>query len=402
MPENSTRPLLLRGARAVLSDGVVERAALTIEGGRIGRFVDEGEALPDHDVEPVDLSGLTLYPGFIDLHIHGAAGVDTMEAVANVLHRVAQVLAREGDTCWLPTLVPAPAEDYEQAVRAIEQLMSEQSSDPPAAKGARALGVHYEGPFVNTQQCGALRTNYFRTYRSSHDAESLPRVGRREARHMTTLAPEIEGGIELVRALVERGWIVSLGHTRAEVSKLEEARAAGARHMTHFLNAMSPLHHRAPGPIGWGLLRDDIGVDLIADGVHSDPLMLQLVVRCKSAARVALISDSIAPAGQGDGEYRVWGETITVRDGRTSNERGSIAGSVITMADGVRMMLRLGFAPHEVARMASTNPAQLLGLKDSRGSIAAGKRADLTALDSEGRVRLTIIDGKIEVDERSS
>jgi N-acetylglucosamine-6-phosphate deacetylase len=165
--------------------------------------------------------------------------------------------------------------------------------------------------------------------------------------------------------------------------------------MTHFLNAMSPLHHRAPGPVGWGLLQDDVTVDLIADGVHSDPLVLRLVLRCKTPARVSLISDSVAPAGLGDGEYSVWGETIKVTDGRTSNERGSIAGSVITMHDAVRNVAALGLAETEVARVASLNPARLLGMENEFGSIEEGKRADLTALDADARVRLTLVGGRV-------
>ena len=215
---------------------------------------------------------------------------------------------------------------------------------------------------------------------------------------MITLAPEVEGGVELVRELVRRGWVVSVGHTRANVETLEGARRAGARHMTHFLNAMSPLHHREPGPVGWGLLQDDVTVDLIADGVHSDPLMLRLVIRCKTPDRISLISDAVAPAGLGDGEYKVWGETIRVERGRTRNERGSIAGSVATLASAARMVSSLGASETDLARMASHNPAHLLGLSHDRGTIEQGKRADLTALDHEGRVRLTLVGGRVAFD----
>jgi N-acetylglucosamine-6-phosphate deacetylase len=216
---------------------------------------------------------------------------------------------------------------------------------------------------------------------------------------MITVAPEIEGGVELVRELTTRGWIVSIGHTRADVAALEEASAAGARHMTHFFNAMSPLNHRAPGPVGWGLMRDDVTCDIIADGQHVALLMLQLALRCKTASRLMLISDAVAPTGQGDGEFRIWNEKITVAGGRTQNERGSIAGSVITMHDAVRQMLALGVAPHEVAQMASANPARLLGLAESYGTIEEGKRADLTALDEAGRVQLTLIGGRVAFDQ---
>lgn len=360
--------------------------------GRIARIFHIDDRSTVEAEREIDLGGLTLYPGFVDAHIHGAVGVDTMEASADDLYRVALFLAREGVTTWLPTLVPAPEEDYRRSVAAIGELMREQDARPVAA---RAVGVHYEGPFVNERQCGALRTQFFRAFRGAADVDALATLDVPGAAHLMTMAPEVEGGVELIQELRARGWVVSIGHTRADVAVLEGARAAGARHITHFLNAMSPLHHREPGPIGWGLMADDVTLDLIADGVHSDPLVLSLVIRCKTPARVSLISDAVAPAGLGDGEYRLWGETIRVAEGRTSNERGSIAGSVISMRDAVRNVSRLGLSEHEVARMASLNPARLLGLDGVCGSIEEGKRADLTALDAEGRVRLTIIGGRV-------
>ncbi|PYS80815.1 MAG: N-acetylglucosamine-6-phosphate deacetylase, partial [Acidobacteria bacterium] len=202
-------------------------------------------------------------------------------------------------------------------------------------------------------------------------------------------------GAELIKELRARGWIVSLGHTRATVEVLDRALAAGARHLTHFMNAMPRLHQRAPGPVGWGLLHDEVTCDVIADGVHIDPLMLKLILRTKTAERVSLISDAIAATGLGDGDYEVWGEKISVNNGRTQNARGSIAGSVITMLDAVRMMLSLGASEIEIARMASTNPARLLGIDHDCGSIEKGKRADLVALDRDAAVRLTIIGGAL-------
>lgn len=384
--------LLLRNARLVLPGHVAEGSGLLIERGRIARLLEDGEDLEAPGLPSIDLAGATLFPGFIDVHIHGSVGVDTMEATAEDLRRVARFLAARGVTAWLPTLVPAPAEDYARAAHAIRELMTTEADQPPAAA---ALGVHYEGPFVNERQCGALRVPYFRAYQSPSDADSLPRIDLDGAAHMMTLAPEVEGGVELIKHLRQRGWVVSVGHTRADIDTLERARASGARHMTHFPNAMPPLHHRAPGPVAWGMLRDDVTVDVIADGVHSDPLMLELVLRTKTPARVALISDAVAPAGLGDGRYRVWGETIQVTDGRTSNERGSIAGSVITMHDAARLVSRLGFPETDLARMASLNPARLLGLEHERGSIEQGKRADLTAVDDEGNVRLTLVGGRV-------
>lgn len=397
-PNPSAPALLLRNARVVLPERVIERADLLVEEGRIARLLESPAESPGLIKATLDLEGLTLLPGFIDAHIHGSVGVDTMEADADDLHRVAVFLAQNGVTAWLPTLVPAPEEDYRKAAQAIEQLMRKQETH---AAAARVLGVHYEGPFINSAQCGALRPAYFRTFESAASVEELAMINESGAVHMITIAPEIEGGVELVAELKRRGWVVSIGHTRAEVPQLDSAYAAGARHMTHFMNAMSPLHHRAPGPIGWGLLRDDVSVDVIADGIHVDPLMLQLLLRCKTPKSLTLISDAVAPAGLGDGEYEIWGETITVAGGRTRNQRGNIAGSVITMREAVRMMLALDASLIEAAQMAATNPARVLGVGSECGSIEEGKRADLTALDAQGNVRLTLVGGRVAFDNLS-
>jgi N-acetylglucosamine-6-phosphate deacetylase len=255
------------------------------------------------------------------------------------------------------------------------------------------LGIHYEGPFVNTAQCGALHKDYFKTYQGPIDLRSLPipRTGIK----MTTMSPEIEGGIELVRALKEKGWIISIGHTRADVEVLDRAFDAGARHMTHFMNAMAPLHHRNPGPIGWGLSRSDVSCDIIADGIHLDPFVLKLLLRIKGSGALSLISDAIAAAGKGDGEYQIWGETISVSNGRTSNSHGSIAGSVISLLDAVKMMRTLGVSDVDIARMASSNPAHVLGIDNECGSIEVGKRADLVAIDANGDVKLTVVGGEV-------
>src|SRR5262249_7110734 len=154
---------------------------------------------------------------------------------------------------------------------------------------------------------------------SLQELDELPLLKSAGAIHMMTMAPEIEGGIDLIGELKRRGWIVSIGHTRALVDVLNRALAAGARHTTHLINAMTPLHHRTIGAVGWGLIHDEVTCDLIADGSHIDPSILQILVRNKTTHNVSLISDAIAAAGKGDGEYQIWGETITVKDGRTQN-----------------------------------------------------------------------------------
>lgn len=389
--------VLLRNTRIVLPDHVTEPSSILIDGDRIARVFD-AESHSTSKVEAiVDLAGLTVFPGFIDIHIHGAIGVDTMEANPEELLQIAEFLATQGVTGWLPTLVPASLEQYEQAISSIEQAVAQTSvCDDRGDHRLKSvpLGVHYEGPFVNSEQCGALHREHFRTFGSASDLDELPVVNTPGAIHMMTLAPEVDGGIDLIKELTRRSWITSIGHTRATLATLDQAGDAGARHMTHFMNAMTPLHHRNPGPVCWGLLNDQVTIDMIADGVHLDPSILKLILRSKSADRISLISDAIAAAGRGDGDYEIWGEKIVVKDGRTQNARGSIAGSVITMLDAVRLMRSLKVPETEVARMAATNPARLLGLND-RGSIQAGKRADLVALDANLNVKATVVGGAL-------
>src|SRR6185369_7066116 len=378
----SPRKLLLRDAKIVLVGRIIEDGTIVIEDEYI---VSVSERPTEADVETLSLGGATVLPGFIDVHNHGAVGVDVMGASADGLAAVSAYLATQGVTGWLATLVPGSDENYASVSAAVGQARND-------SQGARVLGIHYEGPFVNSAQCGALHTEYFKTYSSPKDLDSLP-VPQNAVR-MTTMAPEVAGGVELVRELKKRGWVISIGHTRADLQVLDDACAAGARHMTHFMNAMAPLHHRSPGPIAWGLSRDDVTVDLIADGVHIHPFMLRLLMKTKGANAISLISDAIAAAGRGDGDYQIWGETITVKNGRTANAAGSIAGSVISMLDAVRLLHSLGISYIDLAQMASSNPAKLLGLDKDCGSIEVGKRADLVALDIDGKVKLTLVGGR--------
>jgi N-acetylglucosamine-6-phosphate deacetylase len=342
-------------------------------------------------VDEIDVSRASLLPGFIDMHNHGAFGHDVNSSTAQEMLDVAAFLAKNGVSAWLPTLVPDSDENYERIIGEIDRLMELQEGKPVA----QALGVHYEGVFANEAMCGALRPRYFKSGQWSVDGGQLPRL--KKGVHMTTLAPEIDGGIDLIKRLVGEGWIVSIGHTKADLATLDAAFEAGARHMTHFFNAMTGIHHRDIGVAGWGLAKTDVSFDIIADGIHVAPQMLKLACETKGIEHVSLISDSVAPTGLGDGEFELWNEKISVTKGRTRNERGSIAGSVITMHDAVREMLRLGFSESDVAKMASSNPAAVLGLGSEIGSIEVGKRADVVALDIDGNIEFTMIGGQMVV-----
>jgi N-acetylglucosamine-6-phosphate deacetylase len=257
---------------------------------------------------------------------------------------------------------------------------------------AQAVGVHYEGVFANEKMCGALRPQFFKTF-TGKELDELPKL--REGVHFTTFAPEISGGIELTKALVEQNWIASIGHTKADFQTLEKACECGAKHITHFYNAMTGLHHREIGVVGWAFGREDVTCDIIADGIHVHPKMLEFAYKVKTSKNLMLISDAISATGLGDGEYEIWDEKISVVNGKTQNERGSIAGSVITILNAVKTMLSIGISEVEVSQMASLNPAKLLGIEKDFGSIEIGKRADLVVLDEKLNPLLTIISGKI-------
>ena len=347
--------------------------------------VGAGGSLTGGDVR--DGTGLTLYPGFIDVHNHGAVGVDVNEADVDGLVAIAEFLAKEGVTAWMPTLVPDSDEVYRRVIDAINRLMEIQSEMPIA----RPVGVHYEGVFANETMCGALRPEFFKTF-TGREVADLPRL--KNGVHMTTFAPEVENGVELAAELTRQGWVASIGHTKADVATLDRAAAAGARHVTHFFNAMTGIHHRDVGVAGWALTNPEVTFDIIADGIHVNPRMVEMACRTKTPEKTILISDSVAPTGLGDGSFELWGETVVVENKRTRNERGSIAGSVISMLDAVNGVRSIGFTPSEVAKLASANPAKLLGLDDLRGSIEPGKRADLVAVNSDGNVEFVMIGGK--------
>lgn len=372
---------------AVIADSGSERPDgwVLVEEGRIAA-VGHGE-LDETAIDVFDAAGGTLFPGFVDVHCHGAAGVDVNAADADGLIAVGAFLAKNGVTAWLPTLVPDTDENYDRVIGEIDRVIRMQAGEPIA----QIAGVHYEGVFANEKMCGALRPEFFKRFTGSEVAE-LPRLAN--GVHITSLAPEVEGGIELVRELTAAGWVVSIGHTRADVATLDAAFEAGGRHLTHFFNAMTGIHHREVGVAGWALTREDVTFDIIADGIHVDPRMVEFACRAKSPERVSLISDSVAPTGLGDGSFELWGENISVTNGRTQNERGSIAGSVITMLDAVRMAASLGFSTGEIAMMASRNPARLIGLPGQFGHITAGTRGDLVVLDAEMNVAAAFIAGR--------
>lgn len=376
--------ILLKNVTVILPDNILENINILVENRRITNISTE-DLTAD---KIIDFNNQTLYAGFIDIHNHGAVGIDTNEANVDEFIEVGKFLAKNGVAAWLPTFVPDSDKNYRRQIETLEKLREIQNDLPIA----QVVGVHYEGVFANTQMCGALRPQYFKTF-TGNELSELPTL--KNAVHHTTYAPEIEGGIELTKELAKQGWIPSIGHTKANFETLENAFTAGAKHITHLFNAMTGVHHRDLGVAGWALTKDEIYCEIIADKIHVHPKILKMAGETKPSDKLILVSDSVSPTGLGDGDFEIWGEKVSVVSGKTNNERGSIAGSVITMRDAVKNMLSLGFTPLEVSKMASANPAKLLGIEKDFGSIEVGKRADLVALDEKGNVTFLMVGGKI-------
>jgi len=388
----TSRRILLYGGRLVLPDRLLEPGWVLIHDRHI-IAVAACDEMPSAD-ERLDVSGHYVAPGMLDLHIHGSAGVDLLTATADDLRRWARFLLQHGVTRFLPTTVPADPSQYARVRATLAEYVPEQDRDPRAAS---VLGVHFEGPFLSPHRPGALNPRHFRTFRSLRDADDLLRwdIPGHPFVRMMTLAPEIEGGLALVAELRRRGFRLAIGHSEAAFDVCAAAARHGVRHITHFPNALAPLHHRRLGVVGWALLSETTTLDLIADGHHLDRRMIALVRKIVGPDRLALISDAIAPTGLGDGRYEVWGETIRVVNGRTENAAGALAGSVITLLDAVRHLVQWGIPLPDAMRMATLVPARVLGVAEMFGALEPGKRADVLVLDDRLSVRLVVREGEI-------
>lgn len=380
--------LLLKNSRVLTEDGIIDKGYILVEDGKIKSFGPADELGGQSADKTIELdAGATLAPGFIDLHIHGAGGADTMDSTPEALQTIARTLPAEGTTSFLATTIT-------QERSLIEKALANAAAYKPEGTEAEMLGIHLEGPFINEKRKGAQPLKHI----LKSDVELFKAWQEKSGQliRLVTLAPELEGGKELVRHLAETGVIASIGHSDADYEEVREAVEAGATHVTHLFNGMKGLHHREPGTAGAALLFKELIVEMIADGVHVRPEMIKLALNSKGMDGMVLITDSMRAKCLKNGTYDLGGQDVTVKDGMALLEDGTLAGSILRMKDSVKNMTKFAdITLAEAVKLASENPAKQLKVFDRKGSIAEGKDADLTVLNENMDIVLTICRGKV-------
>ena len=383
--------ILLTGADVVLPDQTVTGGSLAIRDGVIQDVLPIPGSRADWAV--IDWSGHTIVPGFVDVHVHGIAGVDVLDS-ADEVASVAVQLPKYGVTAFCPTSIACPPDRLQTFLEAVER-----SRVAAAATAARVVGAHLESNFLNPDWNGAQPRTCLRlpfASGSGFGGDDILRVieAHRSAVGIVTIAPELPRGIELVQHLVRAGHRVSLGHTGATYEEAKAAIDAGARHATHLFNRMSSITSRSPGVVGAVLESNAVTAEIICDGHHVHPSLVSTAIRIKSPSRTIAITDGTAASGLPRGSRaRLGDQTIIAGDRTALLEDGTLAGSILTMDGAFRMLRGLGWTLPEVTRMCATTPAEALGMRNM-GSIAPGHVADLVVFDADFRVRQTYIAGQ--------
>lgn len=378
--------VLIVNANIVTEEGVLTQGALRIKAGNIAWFGQLGDTSPqtgislpqnpaagDSDIpeQIIDAKGGWLLPGFIDVHVHGGHGADFMHANEQAYDEITTFHGRHGTTAMLATTVTASKEAIENVLAAAAAY---RQGDMP---GARLVGVHLEGPFISAKWPGAQNPAFIVPPQPAWMEEWIARYPG--LIRILTLAPETEGALDLIERVTRHGIVCACGHTDASYDTIRQAVERGLRHAVHTFNAMKPLHHREPGTVGAVLTDPRISAEVIADGHHVHPACIRLLAETKTGDNLLLITDAMSAAGLGNGEYDLGGLSVVVRDGVARLKEGdSLAGSTLTMIDAFRFAVnKVGLSVERASRLASGNPARLLGIFGETGSIAVGKQADL-------------------------
>ena len=377
--------LLVTGARILTPAGEWPRGWIAVADGRITAM---GQGKPPErrhaGADVLDASGLVALPGFVDLHVHGAVGVDVMDADPDGLRRMARFFARHGVTAWLPTTMTASARDLERALEAVAEVLG------PVERGATVLGAHLEGPYLSKARKGAQDPALIRV---AERAEATRLLDTGIVR-LLALAPEVEGNRWLIAEAVERGVTVAAGHTDATYDQAVRAVADGVRHVTHAFNAMRPLRHREPGMLGAALTLPELVCELVADNVHVHPAVMRLLLQAKGPGGVVLVTDAVRATGLPDGAYQVGDRPAIHMDGAIRLADGTLAGSVLTLDRALHnLQAATGRPLAELWATTSRNAARAIGVDGAKGSLEADKDADLVLLDPDLGVVATVAEG---------
>ena len=367
----------------------IESPIVVVEDGHITALQSRSDAeIPAGRL--LDFPDLILAPGFIDIHIHGAAGRDAMEADESALAQIERQLAKHGVTAYLPTTVTASQEKILKALGGLGELIATANKNQGRAA---PLGIHLEGPFISHEKRGVHPPENL----LPPSPQAFDRFWQASAGNISimTIAPELPGAVETIQYARTLGVHSSLGHSNATYQEALSGISAGADHATHTFNAMRTLDHREPGILGAVLEDNELTADIIADGIHVHPNVLKLFLRSKGADRAILITDAISATGMPDGVYSLGGLEVQVSNGRCEFQ-GKLAGSVLTLDRAIRNVMSFaGWQLQQAIKLATLNPTKRLGISDQRGLLATGRRADLVVLTPEGEVVNTIIGGEI-------
>lgn len=336
--------------------------------------------------ETVDANGLTLLPGFIDVHVHGGVGREVMDASPDGLRALAEFYAQWGVTSFLATTWTESRERIMAALEVVAELQG------PQPRGATILGAHLEGPYLNVEKSGAQNKGHFRT--ADRD-EALAYLDLNVIR-LLSVAPEFEENHWLIEECVRRGVAVSAAHTSATYDQVRQAVAMGLTHATHTYNAMSGLTHREPGTVGAALTSPEIYCELIADNIHVHPAAMHLMYMATGPERVILVTDAVRGAGLPEGEHRLDERTVSIRDGAVRLPDGTLAGSTLTMDRALHNFMHATGQPLEtIWKASSLNAARSIHISDHKGSLEVGKDADFVLVDDRITVYLTVAEGRV-------
>ncbi len=383
------KELLLKNAKIVLKDRVIEGDILTADG-IIRDIIDKKSPVKAETLEvenSIDLDGKYVVPGFIDVHIHGSNGADAMDGTVEALKTISSYIATKGTTKFLATTLTSSKEELINVLKIAADLQNKEID------GATIFGVHMEGPYFDIEYKGAQNEKYMKPATEKEIKDYLdvkPGLVK-----MMSLSPHTEQSIETVKFLKENGVIVSVGHSAAKFNDVMKAVDAGLSHSTHTFNGMRGINHREPGVAGAVLISDKINAEVIFDKIHIHPEIVRLMIKAKGTDKVVCITDAMAATGLPNGDYKLGELDVYVKDGEARlKSNDSLAGSVLTMDKAFKHVIELGYPIYEAVKLTSTNAAIEFGL--NAGAIEVGKEADFTVLDDSYNVDMTIVNGNIK------